>query len=98
MDLERFSEPGTVSKLVQPFAINVPWKMWTALWEDGHVSWWMPERFDEQFAVLDSSDLHDPDAGLNLSGETGGVTGALLPLIGLDATTLQLTHVIRQGS
>ena len=73
MDLERFSGPGTVSKLVQPFAINVPWKMWTALWEDGHVSWWMPERFDEQFAVLDSSDLYDSDAGLNLSGETGGV-------------------------
>ena len=38
-----------------------------------HVSWWMPERFDEQFAVLDSSDLYDPEAGLNLSGETGGV-------------------------
>jgi len=73
MDSERFSGPGTVSKLVQPFAINVPWKMWTALWEDGHVSWWKPERFDEQFAVLDSSDLYDPDAGLNLSGETGGV-------------------------
>lgn len=73
MDSERFSGPGTVSKLVQPFTINSPWKMWTTLWEDGHVSWWMPERFDEQFAVLDSSDLYDPAAGLDMSGETGGV-------------------------
>ena len=40
--------------------------MWTALWEDGHVSWWMRELFDEQFAVLDSSNLQDPVAGQNL--------------------------------
>lgn len=73
MDSARFSGPGTVAQLVQPFAVNVPWKIWTSLWEDGHVSWWMPERFDEQFAVLDSSDLYDADAGLHLSGETGGV-------------------------
>ena len=50
------------------FAINVPWKMWTTLWDDGHVSRWMPQRF----VVPDSGELHDPDAGLNLSGETGG--------------------------
>ena len=73
LDSVRFSRSGTVAQLVQPFAINVPWKMWMSLWEDGHVSWWMPEQFDEQFAVLDSSGLYDVDAGLNLSGETGGV-------------------------
>lgn len=73
MDSERFSGPGTVERLARPFAVNVPWRMWASLWEQRHVSWWMPERFDEQFAVLDSGDLYDPDAGLSMSGEPGGV-------------------------
>ena len=73
MDELRFSGPGTFARLVQSFSVSVPWKMWSALWDEGHVSWWMPERFDEQFAVLDSSDLYDADAGLSLSGETSGV-------------------------
>ena len=73
LDSARFSGPRTVAQLVQPFTVNVPWTMWKSLWEDGHVSWWMPERFDEQFTVLDSSGLYDVDAGLNLSGETGAV-------------------------
>ena len=73
MDEVRYGGPGTIARLVQSFTVSMPWKMWSALREEGHVSWWMPERFDEQFAVLDSSDLYDPEAGLSISGEASGV-------------------------
>ena len=73
MDELRFVGPGKFAKGVQSFTVNVPWKMWTTLWENGHVSWWNRCRFDEQFAVLDTSDLYDGNAGLNVLDEAGGV-------------------------
>ena len=73
MEELRFAGPGTVVGRVQSFMVNVPWKMWTALWENGHISWWNRDRFDEQFAVLDTSGLYDGNAGLNISDGTGGV-------------------------
>lgn len=60
----RFSSPGMVAKLMQPHSVNVPYALWHELWQQGLVHWWEADRFDEQFAVLDSSDAYDETAGL----------------------------------
>ena len=74
-DLEnlRHGSAGAVAKLVQPHAVNVPWRLWATLRDGGHISWWAPERFQEQFAVLQNSDLYDARAGLSGEGEPGGI-------------------------
>ncbi|CAM4255768.1 CRISPR-associated endonuclease Cas3'' [Palleronia rufa] len=73
----RLGSAGAVAKLVQPHSVNVPWKLWRALWNGGHVGWWAPDRFDEQFAVLQTSDerqgFYDPHAGLSGEGDPGGI-------------------------
>ncbi|EKE43332.1 CRISPR-associated helicase Cas3 domain-containing protein [Oceaniovalibus guishaninsula JLT2003] len=69
----RFGSAGAVARLVAPHSVNVPWGLWKALRDSGQVAWWMPERFEEQFAVLRTSDLYNADAGLGESGDVGGV-------------------------
>ena len=69
----RFRSVGTVAKRVQAHAVSVPWKLWTALWEGGHVAWWAADQFEEQFAVLQTSDLYDGCAGLSGKGNPGGI-------------------------
>ncbi|MCY4007022.1 MAG: CRISPR-associated endonuclease Cas3'' [Rhodobacteraceae bacterium] len=73
MDELRYASVAMVAKRVQPHIVNVPWKMWHELQDEGHISWWVPERFDKQFAVLINSDLYDTEAGLSMSSETGCV-------------------------
>ncbi len=73
LDAVRFKGSGAVNEKVKHYTVNVPWSMWKYLWNGGHLSWWMRERFDEQFAVLDSGDLYDDRAGLNSGDVTGGV-------------------------
>lgn len=62
----RFSSPGAVAKLVQPHSVNVPYTLWRELGQRGLMHWWEAGRFDEQFAVLDSSDIYDETAGLGI--------------------------------
>ncbi|WP_149758789.1 CRISPR-associated endonuclease Cas3'' [Roseivivax sediminis] len=69
----RFRSVATVAKAVQPHAVNVPWKLWTELWKGGHLAWWEADQFEEQFAVLQTSDLYDAQAGLSGEGEGGWV-------------------------
>ena len=69
----RYRLAGTVAKEVQPHAVNVPWKLWTALWDGGHVAWWEADTFKEQFAVLQTSDLYDAQAGIGGEGDPGGI-------------------------
>lgn len=64
----RFGSVGAVAKRVQAHSVNVPWGLWKSLWDSGQISWWAPEQFEEQFAVLQSSDLYDKRAGLSGSG------------------------------
>ncbi|MEM7724014.1 MAG: CRISPR-associated endonuclease Cas3'' [Pseudomonadota bacterium] len=73
LDDLRYRSAGTVAKRVQAHAVNVPWKLWKALWDGGHIRWWEAERFEEQFAVLRNSALYDARAGLSGEGDPGGV-------------------------
>ena len=74
-DLERlrYSSIGVVAKALQLHSVNVTWGLWKALWDEGHVAWWAADQFEQQFAVLQTSDLYDPRAGLSLSGTVGGL-------------------------
>lgn len=67
LDDLRFRSVGSVAKRVQAHTVSVPWKLWAALWDSGHIAWWEADRFEEQFAILQTSDLYDVMAGL--SGE-----------------------------
>lgn len=69
----RYSSAGAVAKRVQPHSVNVPWALWKTLWEEGHVTWWAEDQFEEQFAILQTSDLYDARAGLSSIGEPGGI-------------------------
>jgi CRISPR-associated endonuclease/helicase Cas3 len=69
----RFGSAGAVAKLVQPHSVDVPWSLWSALWDAGHVAWWATERFETQFAVLWTTDLYDARSGLSEQGDQGGV-------------------------
>ncbi|MDD9718723.1 CRISPR-associated endonuclease Cas3'' [Dinoroseobacter sp. PD6] len=70
----RFRSAGAVAKRVQPHAVNVPWGLWKMLWDQGHVAWWAADSFQEQFAVLQTSDVYDPRAGLGAEGDPGGIS------------------------
>lgn len=63
-----FAGAGRLARLVQPFSVNVPYGLWNQLWAEGHVEWWRPDLFDEQFAILASSKVYDNTAGLDISG------------------------------
>ncbi|KIT18129.1 CRISPR-associated endonuclease Cas3'' [Jannaschia aquimarina] len=69
LEAARFGSAGSVAKLVQSHAVNVPWAMWSSMWEAGQIAWWAPDWFEEQFAVLQTSDLYDAEAGLSGVGE-----------------------------
>ena len=69
----RFGSASAVVKRVQPHLVNVPWRLWKWLWDEGHLAWWAPEQFEEQFPVLQTSDLYSEIAGLSLEGAAGGV-------------------------
>jgi CRISPR-associated endonuclease/helicase Cas3 len=69
----RFGSAGAVAKLVQPHAVNVPWGLWKTLWDEGHLAWWVEDQFEDQFAILQTSDLYDPLAGLSGVGDPGGI-------------------------
>lgn len=69
----RFVSAGAVARLVQPHAVNVPWGLWKMLWDEGHLGWWAKEQFEEQFAILQTSDLYDARAGLSGVGDPGGI-------------------------
>lgn len=73
MESLRFASPGAVAKRAQPHSVNVPWSLWKTLWDQGHVAWWAADRFEEQFAILQTSDLYDALAGLSSIGEPGGI-------------------------
>lgn len=73
LERARHLSPGGVAQLVRAHTVSVPWSMWKSLWASGLVSWWEADIFDEQFAMIDSSDAYDPQAGLSASVETGGV-------------------------
>lgn len=64
----RFGSAGAVAKLVQPHAVNVPWGIWKTLWDEGHLAWWAADQFEDQFAILQNSDLYDLRAGLSDAG------------------------------
>lgn len=65
-----FAGAGRLARLVQPFSVNVPYGLWRDLWARGLVQWWRPDLFDEQFAILASSDAYDDAAGLGLAGDS----------------------------
>ena len=69
----RFRSAGSVAGRVQPHTVCVPWKLWSVLWDDGHIAWWEEDRFEQQFAVLQTSDLYDEQAGLGDRGDPGGI-------------------------
>lgn len=69
----RFGPAGAVAGRVQRHAVNVPCRLWSDLSNGGHVAWWMPDRFEEQFAVQSASGLYDARAGLSDRGDAGGV-------------------------
>ncbi|MFD0858613.1 CRISPR-associated endonuclease Cas3'' [Roseovarius aquimarinus] len=69
----RFGSAGAVAKRVQHHSVNVPWGLWETLWEEGHIAWWSQDRFGEQFATLQTSDLYDACAGLSGLGDPGGI-------------------------
>lgn len=69
----RFSSVAAVAKRVQPHTVNMRWGLWRKLWDEGHLSWWAADRFDEQFAILQTSDLYDAVAGLSGTGDPGGL-------------------------
>lgn len=62
--------PGALARGAQSYTINVPHAVWKGLWAAGAVSWWQPERFDEQFAVVEANEggLYDDHAGLAVEG------------------------------
>lgn len=64
----RFGSAGVVAKAIQSHAVNVPWKMWNTLLNEGHIAWWAQDQFDDQFAVLQTSNLYDEQAGLGEEG------------------------------
>lgn len=64
-----FAGAGKLARLVQPFSVNMPYGLWRELWARGLVQWWRPHLFDEQFAILASSDAYDDAAGLGLHGD-----------------------------
>lgn len=64
-----FAGAGKLARLVQPFSVNMPYGLWHELWARGLVQWWRPHLFDEQFAILASSDAYDDAAGLGLHGD-----------------------------
>lgn len=72
-----FAGARKLARLAQPFSVNVPYGLWRELWARGLVQWWRPDLFDEQFAVLASSDIYDDAAGLS-AGETGGLGPAVI--------------------
>lgn len=69
----RYRSAGTVAKRVQGHSVSVPWKLWKSLWDAGHVAWWEEDRFEKQFAILQSSVLYDARAGISDDGDPGGV-------------------------
>jgi CRISPR-associated endonuclease/helicase Cas3 len=62
--------PGALARGAQGYAVNVPHAVWKGLWAAGAVGWWRPERFDEQFAVVEANEggLYDDRAGLAVEG------------------------------
>jgi len=68
-----YKSAGEVAMRVQAHSVNVPWKLWETLWDEGQIEWWAQENFDEQFAVLMNSDLYDVRAGLGTQGDAGGI-------------------------
>lgn len=69
----RFGSAGAVAKRAQPHSVNVPWGLWKSLWDEGHVAWWAEDRFEKQFAILQTSDLYNARAGLSGMGDPGGI-------------------------
>ena len=69
----RYGSAGAVAKRVQAHSVNLPWRLWKTLWDEGHLAWWEPSKFQEQFAVLQTSALYDDRAGMSLAGEAGGI-------------------------
>lgn len=69
----RFGSAGAVARRVQPHAVNVPWSLWNTLRDEGHITWWAADRFEEQFAILQTSGLYDAQAGLSGVGDPGGI-------------------------
>ncbi|MGM0583759.1 MAG: CRISPR-associated endonuclease Cas3'' [Pseudomonadota bacterium] len=59
---------GAVARGVQGYSINVPYGIWRSLRAARAISAWRPERFDEQFFVLDNAALYDDRAGLAVEG------------------------------
>ena len=55
-EMERLTQmgPAALARGAQGYAVNVPHAIWKGLWSAGAVSWWRPERFDEQFAVIET--------------------------------------------
>ena len=71
-EMDRLTErgPTALARGAQGHAVNVPHAIWKGLWAAGAVSWWRPERFDEQFAVIEAhgGGLYDDRAGLAVEG------------------------------
>lgn len=68
--LEELAEQGAtaLARGAQAYAINVSWSMWREMERARAISWWRPDRFGEQFAVLDNGKLYDDRAGLAVEG------------------------------
>ncbi|RED10601.1 CRISPR-associated endonuclease Cas3'' [Pontivivens insulae] len=66
LDKLRFRKPGTVARAFQPHTVSVPYSLWDALWQAGHLKWWEEGEFGPQFAMLEHLQDYDAQAGLGI--------------------------------